>query len=86
MKTSKITNRIICFITILLCCTSLRSENKSNFTLFIYMNGSNLESKYKLATSNIEDIVQSITLPKETSDYHHLTILCLLYTSPSPRD
>lgn len=78
MKTSKITNRIICFITILLCCTSLRSENKSNFTLFIYMNGSNLESKYKLATSNIEDIVQSITLPKETSDYHHLTILLLM--------
>jgi Clostripain family. len=35
-------------------------ENKRDFTLLIYMNGSNLESKNKLATEDIKEMLQSI--------------------------
>lgn len=47
---------------------------KSNFTLLVYMNGSNLESEYKLATHNIEDMARKGFI--DTDD--NLTILLLM--------
>ncbi len=48
---------------------------KSDFVLMVYMNGSNLESDYKLATSNIQDMLWEQT--QETTN-NNLTILLLM--------
>lgn len=68
----------ICFIVVAICCISWKCEDKNDFTLLIYMNGSNLESRYKLATGNINDIVQTITSRNESLERGNLNIVLLM--------
>lgn len=48
------------------------TPTKSDFVLLIYMNGSNLESEYKLATHNIEEMAKGKFA--NVSDVHLLSI------------
>lgn len=51
---------IICFIAISFNNVAYGSEITRDFVLLIYMNGSNLESKYQLATKDIGEMLHSI--------------------------
>ena len=65
----------ICLIILSLNNITLATTPKSDFVLLIYMNGSNLESEYKLATRNIKDMIRKDST--EISD-DNLTILLLM--------
>lgn len=64
----------ICLIVLSVNSIILAVTPKSNFTLLVYMNGSNLESEYKLATHNIEDMVRKDVIGEDDN----LTILLLM--------
>ena len=70
----RITAIIFCTV-ISLCCIAWSSVPQREFVLFIYMNGSNLESKYQLATDNIEEMLKAMAadIPED-----HFTILLLM--------
>lgn len=65
----------LCFLMLSLNSITEAITPKSDFVLLVYMNGSNLESEYKLATHNIKDMLWKDS-PEVSGD--NLTILLLM--------
>lgn len=70
----KICNLLFSLFTLLFS-QELNGAPSSSFTLFVYMNGSNLETTHKLATSDIREILSAM---KDSINNDNLTVVMLL--------
>lgn len=70
----KICNLLFSLFTLLFS-QELNGAPLSSFTLFVYMNGSNLETTHKLATSDIREILSAM---KDSINNDNLTVVMLL--------
>lgn len=74
-NTNKKITAILFSIVISVFCIAWKAVPQRDFVLFVYMNGSNLESKYQLGTDNIENMLQAMAADGPDD---HFTIVLLM--------